>query len=244
MLSANGIRKSFGKTSILRGVNLSVDRGEISSIIGPNGAGKTTFFNILSGYLKPDQGNVYFLETDVTGKTPHLLCKLGMVKSFQITNIFPRLTTFENVQISVMSRRKKLKNMWVNAEIIYEVLEILENVGLSQKRFDKAGLLSHGDQRRLEIGIALGSSPSLLLLDEPTAGMGPEESLMILEMILELKNKSDLTVLFIEHDISIVFQFSEKIYVMYNGTIFAQGTPEEIRMNAEVQRIYLCEEDS
>ena len=245
ILSAKNIRKSFGKFIALADVNLSVSQGEISSIIGPNGAGKTTLFNTLSGYLKPDAGSIVFLETDVTGKNPHQLCKMGMAKSFQKTNIFPRLTVFENVQISVMSMKGQLKNIWVNAQKLFEneVLDMLDKVGLSEKQFDKAGLLSHGDQRRLEIGLALACQPSLLLLDEPTAGMGPEESMMIVDLIVRLKELSALTVLFIEHDINIVFQISQKIRVMHGGTIIAEGSPEEIRKNEEVQRIYLAEDE-
>lgn len=243
ILTAKGVRKSFGSFLALSDINISVSKREISSIIGPNGAGKTTLFNILSGHLKADEGTISFLGSDVTNKKPHQLCKLGMAKSFQKTNIFAGLSAFENIQISIMSMYGKLTNSWTSADRLFEdeVNDILEKVGLFKKQNDVAGLLSHGDQRRLEIGLALGSKPSLLLLDEPTAGMGPEESLMVVELIVRLKETSELTVLFIEHDMNMVFRFSERIRVMHGGVIMAEGSPDDIRKNEEVQRIYLGE---
>jgi len=228
----------------VNGVSFQIEKGELSSIIGPNGAGKTTLFNLLTGHLSPDKGRILFKEKEITGLSPHGICKLGIGRSFQRTNIFPRLSAFDNVQVAVMSWRRKSSNIFLRVQKMLreETDEILESVGLGDKKEMTAGLLAHGDQRRLEIGIALGSHPELLLLDEPTAGMSPEESGRTVELIQGLARERGLTLLFIEHDMNVVFGISEKIRVMHMGSIIAEGMPEEVRANQDVQRIYLAEE--
>jgi len=245
MFSVRGITKSFGGLLAVNGVTFHLENGEVSSIIGPNGAGKTTLFNLLTGHQKPDSGEIIFRDKDITGLPPHRICRRGIGRSFQRTNIFPRLSVFDNVQVAVMSWERKCKNIFLRARNMNrkETDDILDSMGLGGKKGITAGLLAHGDQRLLEIGIALGSNPELLLLDEPTAGMSPEESNKTVELIQRLAREKDLTLLFIEHDMSVVFGISEKIRVMHLGSIIAEGSPEEIRANNEVQRIYLAEED-
>jgi branched-chain amino acid transport system ATP-binding protein len=244
MLRVEEIGKSFGGLMAVNGVSLRIEKGELSSIIGPNGAGKTTLFNLLTGHLTPDKGRILFKEKEITGLSPHGICKLGIGRSFQRTNIFPRLSAFDNVQVALMSWGRKSSNIFLRAQKMLreETDEILESVGLGDKREMTAGLLAHGDQRRLEIGIALGSHPELLLLDEPTAGMSPEESGRTVELIQRLARERGLTLVFIEHDMNVIFQISEKIRVMHMGSIIAEGRPEEVRANEDVQRIYLAEE--
>jgi branched-chain amino acid transport system ATP-binding protein len=244
MLRVEEIGKSFGGLMAVNGVSFQIEKGELSSIIGPNGAGKTTLFNLLTGHLSPDKGRILFKEKEITGLSPHGICKLGIGRSFQRTNIFPRLSAFDNVQVAVMSWRRKSSNIFLRVQKMLreETDEILESVGLGDKKEMTAGLLAHGDQRRLEIGIALGSHPELLLLDEPTAGMSPEESGRTVELIQGLARERGLTLLFIEHDMNVVFGISEKIRVMHMGNIIAEGIPEDVRANEEVQRIYLAEE--
>jgi branched-chain amino acid transport system ATP-binding protein len=226
-------------------VSFHLEKGELSSIIGPNGAGKTTLFNLLTGHLKSDSGQISFKGNEITGLPPHRICRKGIGRSFQRTNIFPRLSTFENVQVAVMSWDRKCRNIFLRARNMNrkETEEILESVGLADMREMTAGLLAHGDQRRLEIGIALGSHPELLLLDEPTAGMSPEESSKTVDLIQRLARERGLTLLFIEHDMNAVFSISEKIRVMHLGKIIAEGEPKEVRANQEVQRIYLAEDN-
>lgn len=228
----------------VNGVSFQIEKGELSSIIGPNGAGKTTLFNILTGHLSHDKGWIFFKEKKISGFSPHEICRKGIGRSFQRTNIFPRLSAFDNVQVAVMSWKRKSGNIFLRSQRMFreETDEILESVGLGDKKEMMAGLLAHGDQRRLEIGIALGSYPDLLLLDEPTAGMSPEESGRTVDLIQGLAREKGLTLLFIEHDMNVVFRISEKIRVMHMGEIIAEGKPEEVRSNEEVQRIYLAEE--
>jgi len=244
MLRVEEIDKSFGGLMAVNGVSFQIEKGELSSIIGPNGAGKTTLFNLLTGHLSPDKGRILFKEREVTGLSPHGICNLGIGRSFQRTNIFPRLSAFDNVQVAVMSWGRKSSNIFLRAQKMLreETNEILESVGLGDKEEMTAGLLAHGDQRRLEIGIALGSHPELLLLDEPTAGMSPEESGRTVELIQRLARERGLTLVFIEHDMNVIFRISEKIRVMHMGSIIAEGRPEEVRANEDVQRIYLAEE--
>lgn len=244
MLRVENIRKSFGKLLALNDVSLQIKKGELSSIIGPNGAGKTTLFNLMTGHLTPEEGRIFFKEKEITGHSPHDICRKGIGRSFQITNIFPRLNAYDNVQVAVMSWKRKSRNIFSPAAKMMreETEEILDSVGLGDKKEVTAGLLAHGDQRRLEVGIALGSHPELLLLDEPTAGMSPEESLRMVEFIHVLARERGLTLVFIEHDMSVVFGVSEKIRVMNNGIFIAEGSPEEVRANDEVQRVYLAEE--
>ena len=233
--------KSFGGLSAVSDVNLEIQEGELVSIIGPNGAGKTTLFNLLTGHLLPDQGRVIFQGKDITRLPPHAISRMGIGRSFQRLNIFPRLTTFENVQVAVFSAQKKCHRLFSRARNMAreETETILESVGLLDKKKIKGGLLAHGDQKRLEMGIALAIHPSLLLLDEPTQGMSPKETAQTTELIQRLVKHRGLTLIFVEHDMSVVFGISDHIRVMHQGRMIFSGKPEEVKNNDEVQRIYL-----
>jgi branched-chain amino acid transport system ATP-binding protein len=244
MFRVESLRKSFGGLVAVDNVSFELVKGEITSIIGTNGAGKTTLFNLLTGHIRPDSGDIFFKGNRITGLPPHRICKRGIGRSFQKTNIFPRLTVFENVQVALMSWGKKSRNIFVRSKslMVEETNEILESIGLGGKAHMTAGLLAHGDQRLLEIGITLGSHPDLILLDEPTAGMSPEESRRAVKLVQKIAKERNLTLLFIEHDMNVVFGISERVRVMHIGRVIAAGTPEEVRANEEVQRIYLAEE--
>jgi branched-chain amino acid transport system ATP-binding protein len=244
MIRVENLKKSFGGLMAVSDVSFELAEGEITSIIGTNGAGKTTLFNLLTGHIKPDAGEIFFKGKRITGLPPYRICKMGIGRSFQKANIFPRLTVFENVQVALMSWGKKSRNIFLASRklMVKETNEILESIGLGGKEHLKAGLLAHGDQRLLEIGITLGSHPDLILLDEPTAGMSPEESQSAVKLVQKIAKEMNLTVLFIEHDMNVVFGISEKVRVMHIGRVIAEGTPEEIRANQEVQKIYLAEE--
>ena len=241
MLKVEAVEKSFGDFKAVDRANLVVERGEIVAVIGPNGAGKTTLFNLITGQLKPDGGRIVFKGEDITGLPPYEICKKGIARSFQIVNIFHRLTVFENVQVAVLSHRGKSSRLLEMARrmAVRETMELLEAVGLQDKASEIAGTLSHGDQKVLEIAIALGNEPELLILDEPTAGMSPEETASTIELIRRLAETRDLTILFCEHDMEIVFSIANSIMVMHQGRTLIQAPPGEVRANREVQEAYL-----
>lgn len=241
MLQVEAVDKSFGDFMAVCQANLSVGNGELVAVIGPNGAGKTTLFNLITGQLHPERGKIVFRGEEITGLPAHEICRRGIARSFQIVNIFPRLTVFGNVQVAVLSQQRRSDNIFSPAQTLatQETRGILEIVGLSDKAADIAGSLSHGDQKILEIAIALGNEPELLILDEPTAGMSPEETAATLELIKNLANTRGLTILFCEHDMDVVFSISQSIMVMHQGRTLIQGRPEEVRGNREVQEAYL-----
>jgi branched-chain amino acid transport system ATP-binding protein len=241
MLQVEAVDKSFGDFMAVCQANLSVGKGELVAVIGPNGAGKTTLFNLITGQLWPDRGRIVFKGEDILGLHPYEICKRGIARSFQIVSIFPRLTVFGNVQVAVLSQQRRSDNIFSPAQnlAVEETKFILESVGLSDKATSLAGSLSHGDQKILEIAIALGNEPELLILDEPTAGMSPEETAATLELIKNLASSRGLTILFCEHDMDVVFSISQSIMVMHQGRTLIQGKPEEVRENREVQEAYL-----
>ncbi|MGD9819017.1 MAG: ABC transporter ATP-binding protein [Desulfomonilaceae bacterium] len=240
MLKVNDIQKSFDRFVAVKRANLEVSQGEIVAVIGPNGAGKSTLFKIISGHLKPDKGKISFRGKDITSMAPHQICRQGLSLSYQIVNIFNRQTVFENVQISVLSRIGKAFDFFTPSRkvAVPETDEILASVGLLGVRDRICGSLSHGEQKVLEIAIALGSKPELLILDEPTAGMSPEETFATISL-LEKLNKEGLTILFCEHDIELVFSFANRIMVMQQGISIIQGPPAEVRENREVREAYI-----
>jgi branched-chain amino acid transport system ATP-binding protein len=241
MLQVEGVIKSFDDFMAVNGANLTVEKGEIVAVIGPNGAGKTTLFNLITGALKRDRGKIIFKGEDIGALPPYDICKKGISRSYQIVNIFPRLTVFENVQVAVLSYQRRSSNLFRPAQSIAvkETRSILESMGLSNKERSIAGSLSHGDQKILEIAIALGNEPELLILDEPTAGMSPEETQATMELVKRLANQRGLTILFCEHDMDIVFSVAQRIMVMRHGQTIIQGSLEEVRSNKEVQEAYL-----
>jgi len=245
MLKVEGIRKSFGGFMAVNGAQLDVKQGEIVAVIGPNGAGKTTLFNLVTGIVKPDGGVVRFKGEEITGLPAYRTCRKGISRSFQVVNIFSRLTVFENVQIGILSQQRRTMNLFTPSRklVTKETSDILESVGLFNKRDHVCGALSHGDQKVLEIAMALGGSPELLILDEPTAGMSPEETGRCIDLIRRLSNRLGLTILFCEHDMELVFAIAHRIMVMVRGATLIQGLPGDVRCNREVQDAYLGESD-
>jgi branched-chain amino acid transport system ATP-binding protein len=246
ILEVRNIVKSFGGLRALQDVSLTVGAGEIRAVIGPNGAGKSTLFNVMTGLLPPDSGDVAFDGERITGMPPHQIIRKGIGRSFQITNIFPRMSVFENVQVALFSHHGKSKNPLSPArkflEVGEEAISILEQVGLAEKYDSSASVLSHGDQKRLEIAISLASRPKLLMLDEPTAGMSRFESRETVALLRKISREQGLTLVFTEHDMDIVFGISEKITVLQQGMVIADGTPAEVKANPEVRKAYLGEE--
>jgi branched-chain amino acid transport system ATP-binding protein len=241
MLDVRDLRKNFDGFQAVGGVSFTVAQGAISAIIGPNGAGKTTLFNLITGHLVPDRGQVMFKGRDVTGIAPHDLCRLGMGRSFQRTNIFPRLTVYQNVNAGFLSHRGRGGNLFTPVERLYreETEALLESVGLLDKAGEVSGFLSHGNQKQLELGLALALEPEILLLDEPTAGMSATETRESIRLIEHIARERHLTLLFTEHDMEVVFSIAQRITVLHQGRVIADGVPDEVRRDAEVRRVYL-----
>jgi branched-chain amino acid transport system ATP-binding protein len=241
MIEAQGLKRAFGGVVAIDGVSLAVARHEIVAIIGPNGAGKSTLFNLLTGHLKPDAGRVTLAGRDITGIAPHKLCALGVARSFQRTNIFPKLTVFQNVQAALIAHRGRGRDLWSRAEHVYrdEAMALLADVNLADKAPLAGGTLSYGNQKQLELGIALAGKPEILLLDEPTAGMSATETRESMALLRRIARERGLTLLFTEHDMDVVFGAAQRIAVLHQGRLIAIGTPEAIRADAEVRRVYL-----
>ncbi len=240
LLESRGLRKTFGGLTAVNGVDFQVRPGELRSVIGPNGAGKTTFFNLLTGVLPPSDGRILFKGQDITGLPAHAVSRLGIARSYQVTNIFGDLTVYENVRIAAQSRVTHYR-CWGRADALAPVNrraeEILLHLGLSAQRHALARELSHGEQRYLEIGIALATDPDFLLLDEPTAGMSPDETRRTAAFVRRLAGH--VTIVVVEHDMEVVMGISDRITVLNYGEVLAEGTPAEIRENADVRRVYL-----
>jgi branched-chain amino acid transport system ATP-binding protein len=230
----------FGGLTALDSVDFEIAPGEIRAIIGPNGAGKSTFFNCLTGVLRPTSGRVLFNGEDITGLPPDRISRKGIARSYQITNILPNATTLENVRIAVQSRRHAW-NMFRHHGDLRDIMEkaeaVLASVGLIDKADELAANLSHGEQRNLEIGIALATEPQLMCLDEPTAGMSTAETHGTMELVRRIAK--NLTILIVEHDMQVVMELAQRITVLHYGQVLAEGTPEEIQQNPRVQEVYL-----
>ncbi len=241
MLRIENLHKSFDDFKAVNGAHLTVEKGQLVAVIGPNGAGKTTLFNLITGQLQPDNGKILLNDEDISKLPPHVICRKGVARSFQIVNVFPRLSVFRNVQVSVLSQQKLSNKLFQPAArlVVEETNRILESAGLLDKKMDVAGSLSHGDKRILEIAIALGNEPDLLILDEPTAGMSPEETTTTMALIQRLAREQGLTILFCEHDMEVVFGTAQSIMVIQQGSTIVQGKPQVVRQNREVQQAYL-----
>jgi branched-chain amino acid transport system ATP-binding protein len=242
MLRVEGIWKSFDRFTAVSGADLHVNKGKITAVIGPNGAGKSTMFKLITGHLKPDSGRILFKGEPISGLAPHVICRKGISMAFQIVNIFSRMTVFENVQAAVLSHQGKAGVIFRAAHkmAVADTMEILESVGLRDKAGRVGGTLSYGDQKVLEIAIALSTRPELLILDEPTAGMSPEETAVLISLVKRLSTELGLTVLFCEHNIELVFSISDEIMVLRSGKTIIQDRPEIVRENCAVQEAYLC----
>jgi branched-chain amino acid transport system ATP-binding protein len=240
LLQADRLTRRFGNLTAVNAVDLVVPQGELRSIIGPNGAGKSTLFKLISGELAPTSGRVRFAGEDITGRPQFEVSRRGIAKSYQITTIFPRLTVFENVRLAAQCRRTIL-DCWTPAERVAGVAdrahEILALVELQGKAGQPAATIGHGLQRHLEIAIALACEPRLLLLDEPTAGMSPEETERTIGLIKRIAARR--TVILVEHKMKVVMEISDRITVLHQGAVLAEGTPAEIREHADVQAVYL-----
>jgi branched-chain amino acid transport system ATP-binding protein len=244
ILQIRGLSKAFGGVKAVDKVDLTVNEGDIHAIIGPNGAGKTTFFNLVTRYLEVDEGQVIFDGQEITQMNPELICRKGLVRSFQKASVFPSLTVFENVQMSLVSQNERTLNFFSPLEkmVNRETRDIINFIGLTNQTGIRGGLLSQGDKKRLELAIVLGNKPKLALLDEPTAGMSSEESRNTMKLIESLCENQGLTILFTEHDMSVVFGIARRITVLHQGVVIADGKPEEVKANKQVQKIYLGEE--
>jgi branched-chain amino acid transport system ATP-binding protein len=243
VLEVAGISKSFSGFRAVSEVTFSVETQQIMAIIGPNGAGKSTLFNLITGHLRPDTGTVRLDGRDITGAAPHKVCGMGIGRSFQRTNIFAKLTVFENLQAAFLVHYGHGRNFWSRSELLYrdETAALLVSIGLADQRDTVAGTLSYGNQKQLELGLALASDPAMLLLDEPTAGMSATETHDTIRLIEKIAGERSLTLLFTEHDMDVVFSIAQKVAVLHQGRLIADGAPAEVRADPEVRRVYLGE---
>lgn len=243
ILETRGLRREFGALVAVNDVSIQVESGTLHSIIGPNGAGKTTFFNLLSGNIAPTSGQVIYKGKDITHLPVHRTAHLGIGRSFQITNLFPNLTVFENIRLAAQALGPDNLRMFRPASHFKRYIdrswEIIAQVGLTERALDIARTLPHGDQRKLELGMILASDPELLLLDEPTAGMASEQVPELITLIQAIQEAGNKTVMLVEHNMNVVMSVSDKITVMHQGALLAEGTPAEISANERVQQAYL-----
>ena len=243
LLEVSRLRKAFGGIKAVDAVDLTLALGELRALIGPNGAGKTTFFNLLTGHLAPDAGSVRFRGERVDGLAPHRIWHRGLARTFQIPAVFPNLTVVENVQVALQSGRHRTLSLRGRGRDLERERagSILDRVGLGSHGGRPAGVLPYGDLKKLELGIALASEPALLLLDEPAAGMAPAERRELMALVEAIARQSGLTLLFTEHDMDVVFAVADRITVLHQGRVIAEGRPEAVRADPEVQRVYLGE---
>ena len=241
MLKVKDLHKNFGHIKVINGVSIDVPAGQHHAIIGPNGAGKTTLFHLFTGNYAPNGGQIFFNGKDITGLAPHKINRLGLARSFQITNVFPGLTVLENVRAVILSKHHirfdLFRSVGKIARINQETLDILDQIGLTDKKANLAGELSYGQQRALEVGLTLASDPQMILLDEPTAGMSMDETREAVRLIERVTKEK--TLIIIEHDMEVVFTLADIITVIYYGEVLASGSPNEIRGHPKVKEAYL-----
>jgi len=246
LLQTEDLNKSFGRVQAAVNLNLTFEEGVLTSIIGPNGAGKSTLINMLSGSLPVDAGRIYFQGQEITHLPIHRRVRLGLCRSFQVVNVFPELTVFDNIQLPALAVKNRSRRLFASlaneTAVRREVNEILDLIGLAAAAGIPASALSHGDERVLEVGIAMAARPKLLFLDEPTAGMNPVERVRILENIRRLSDQGRTTFVIVEHDMDIVFSLSQRVIVLHYGEVIGDGTTEAVKNNPRVREVYLGEE--
>jgi branched-chain amino acid transport system ATP-binding protein len=240
VLEVRGLTKSFGGVRAVDNVSFDLDEGRLLALIGPNGAGKSTCFNLINGQLRPDRGTVKILGRETTGMRPRHVWALGVGRTFQVTSTFASMTVLENIQMVLTSRRKRTRSIFrkVSDLFVDEAMEFLKLVGVEEQWYRPCGILAYGDLKRVELAIALANEPKLLLMDEPTAGMGPKERLKLMKLTSEIVRTRSIGVLFTEHDMDVVFGHADHIIVLNYGSLIAGGSPEKVRENNEVRRIY------
>ena len=241
ILAVENLYKSFGGVEAVKDVSFELEKGELLAMIGPNGAGKSTCFNLINGQLRPDHGRIIIKGKAINGRKPRDVWKLGVGRTFQITSTFASMTVLENVQMARLSYHRRTNSLLRNVSQLYvdESFELLERVGIGDQADRTCGVLAYGDLKRVELAVALANKPRLLLMDEPTAGMGPSERQTLMELTRNIVRTRNIGVLFTEHDMDVVFNHADRIIVLSRGELMAEGTPAEVQKNAEVKEIYL-----
>ncbi|RLB70367.1 MAG: ABC transporter ATP-binding protein [Deltaproteobacteria bacterium] len=243
ILKIEHLGHAYGKFQVINDISLKIPKGELTALIGPNGAGKTTFYNVISGRFPPSKGRIFFAGREITGKPAHKIVPMGMLRSFQITNIFPKLSVRENVLIPLLLQHRRgytfLRSLKREKQLYQQADEVLSQIGILEYGNKPARELAYGDKRLVEMAVVLARKPKLVLLDEPTAGMNPEETERMILLIKELAERFGTTFFLTEHDMKVVFSIARRIFVLHQGGLLATGTPEEIRANPQVREAYL-----
>jgi branched-chain amino acid transport system ATP-binding protein len=241
VLEVHELAKSFGGVQAVNNLSFNLREGQLLAMIGPNGAGKSTCFNLINGQLRPDYGKVVIMGKKINGYQPRQVWKLGVGRTFQITSTFASMTVLENIKMAVLSHHRQTRSLFSKVRRLYtdESMALLKLVGIEDQHDRTCGVLAYGDLKRVELAVALANQPKLLLMDEPTAGMGPAERLSLMELTSDIVRNQNIGVLFTEHDMEVVFTHADRIIVLNRGELVAEGTPGEVRRNAKVQEIYL-----
>jgi branched-chain amino acid transport system ATP-binding protein len=241
ILSVQKLYKSFGGLEAVKDVSFELEKGQLLAMIGPNGAGKSTCFNLINGQLRPDHGRIIIMGKEINGRKPRDVWKLGVGRTFQITSTFASMTVLENVQMALLSYHRRTNSLLRKVSRLYvdESLDLLERVGIGDQANRTCGVLAYGDLKRVELAVALANKPRLLLMDEPTAGMGPAQRQALMELTRKIVRTRNIGVLFTEHDMDVVFNHADRIIVLSRGELMAEGTPAEVQKNAKVKEIYL-----
>ena len=241
ILAVKNLYKSFGGLEAVKDVSFELEKGQLLAMIGPNGAGKSTCFNLINGQLRPDRGRIIIMDKEINGSKPRDVWKLGVGRTFQITSTFASMTVLENVQMALLSYHGRTNSLLRKVSQLYvdESLELLRRVGIEDQASRTCGVLAYGDLKRVELAVALANKPRLLLMDEPTAGMGPAQRKTLMELTRNIVRTRNIGVLFTEHDMDVVFNHADRIIVLSRGELMAEGTPAEVQENAKVKKIYL-----
>jgi len=241
ILAVKNLYKSFGGLEAVRDVSFELEKGQLLAMIGPNGAGKSTCFNLINGQLRPDHGRIIIMGKEINGSKPRDVWKLGVGRTFQITSTFASMTVLENVQMALLSYHRRTNSLLRKVSQLYvdESLELLKRVGIGDQANRTCGVLAYGDLKRVELAVALANKPGLLLMDEPTAGMGPAQRQTLMELTRNIVRTRNIGVLFTEHDMDVVFNHADRIIVLSRGELMAEGSPAEVQDNAKVKEIYL-----